>query len=114
MTFWIREATLQIAGNKYSLDALRFTFEIPFEDSEELTTATITATNLSPNTRNSIQKGHAVIVNAGYEGDIGCILVGKVAGLSHKYEAPDNYTLRETSLRSRQVGLTEWLSQTAI
>jgi CYTH domain-containing protein len=104
VSFWIREATLQIGANKYSLDSLNFSFEIPFEDSEELTTATITATNLSENTRNNIRKGHAVIVNAGYENDIGCILVGKVAGLSHKKDSTD-WTTKITAT----VATNEWL-----
>lgn len=105
MTYWIREATLQIGGNKYSLDNFNFSFEIPFEDSEELTTATITAINLSENSRNNIKKGHVVIINAGYEGDIGCILVGKVAGLTHKYDAPD-----WTTKIIATVALDEWLN----
>jgi hypothetical protein len=104
MNFWIREATLQIGTNKYSLDSLNFSFEIPFEDSEELTTASITATNLSENTRNNIRKGHAVIVNAGYENDIGCILVGKVAGLSHKKDSTE-----WTTKIIATVATNEWL-----
>jgi CYTH domain-containing protein len=104
VNFWIREATLQIGANKYSLDSLNFSFEIPFEDSEELTTATITAMNLSENTRNNIRKGHAVIVNAGYENDIGCILVGRVAGLSHKKDSTD-----WTTKIIATVATNEWL-----
>lgn len=105
MANWIRDATLQIGGRKYTLDNLNFTFEIPFEDSDELTTATITATNLSPDTRNSIQKGHAIIINAGYEGDIGCLFVGKVASLSHKKDTTD-----WTTKIMATVALDEWLS----
>ena len=104
MTFWLRDATLQIGGNKYSLDTLNFSFEIPFEDSEELTTAIITAVNLAENTRNNIRRGDPIIVNAGYINDIGCIFVGKVAGLTHKKEATD-WTTKITAA----VALDEWL-----
>ena len=38
MDFWLRSATLQIGGNRYSMDDLAFDFEVPFEDSDELTT----------------------------------------------------------------------------
>ena len=55
MDFWLRSATLQIGGNRYSMDDLAFDFEVPFEDSDELTTATVNAYNLSANTRNSIK-----------------------------------------------------------
>ena len=104
MVFWIRDATLQIGNRRYTLDKLNFSFDIPFEDSEELTTATITATNLAAKTRNSIRKGNAIILNAGYEGDIGCIFVGKVAGLSHKKDATD-WTTKITAT----VALDQWL-----
>lgn len=103
--FWIRAATLQIGANKYSMDGLTFTFEVPFEDSDELCTATIQAYNLSANTRNGIKKGHVVIVNAGYEDDMGAIFVGKVAALSHKKESTDWVTKITAT-----VALDEWLS----
>lgn len=84
MAFWIRAATLVIGSNKYSLDRLSFSFDIPFEDSDEPPVATVKVTNLSGNTRANIKKNDAVILNAGYEGDVGCILIGKVVGLKHK------------------------------
>lgn len=105
MAFWLRDATLQVGSNKYNLDGMNFSFEIAFEDSEELTTSTITATNLSANTRNNIKKGDPVIVNAGYEGDVGCLFVGKVAALSHKKDATDWQTKITAT-----VALNEWMS----
>jgi len=104
MAYWIRDATLQIGYKRYTMDTLNFSFEIPFEDSEELTTGIITATNLAANTRNNIRKGDPIILNAGYEGDIGCIFVGKVAGLSHKKDSTD-WTTKITAT----VALDQWL-----
>lgn len=89
MAFWIREATLIIEHNKYSLSGLNFKFDIPFEDSDEPPVATITVTNLSANTRANIKKHDTVILNAGYEGDVGCILIGKIVGLKHKQSNVD-------------------------
>ena len=89
MAFWIRAATLVIGSNKYDLDGMNFTFDIPFEDSDEPPVATVTVTNLSANTRNSIKKDDPVILNAGYQGNVGCILVGKVVGLKHKQNNVD-------------------------
>lgn len=43
MAFWIRDATLTIGNKQYSLGGLNFTFEIPFEDSDEPPVATIKA-----------------------------------------------------------------------
>lgn len=89
MAFWIRAATLVIGSSKYDLDGLDFSFEIPFEDSDEPPVATVKVTNLSANTRNSIKKNDPVVLNAGYEGDVGCILVGQVVGLKHKQSNVD-------------------------
>ena len=89
MAFWIRAATLVIGSNKYDLDGLDFSFEIPFEDSDEPPVATVKVTNLSANTRNNIKKNDPVVLNAGYEGDVGCILTGKVVGLKHKQNNVD-------------------------
>lgn len=77
MKFWKRQATLQIGSKRFGMDDLYFKFTVPFEDSEKLGTATIEAYNLSPATRNSIKKGMPIILNAGYEGDIGAISPGK-------------------------------------
>lgn len=105
MDFWLRSATLQIGSNRYSLDDLAFDFEVPFEDSDELTTATVNAYNLSEATRNSIRKGDPVIINAGYEGDIGVIFVGQISGLSHKHSTTD-WTTKITATEA----LDEWLN----
>ena len=89
MAFWIRDATLTIGNKKYSLGSLAFTFEVPFEDSDEPPVATIKVTNLSAATRANIKKNDPVVLNAGYEGDVGCILIGKVVGLKHKQNNVD-------------------------
>lgn len=89
MAFWIRAATLTIGNKRYSLDGLNFKFEVPFEDSDEPPVASVTVTNLSANTRSSIKRNDSVVLNAGYEGDVGCILVGKVVGLKHKLSGVD-------------------------
>ena len=89
MSYWIREAVLTIGNKKYSLEDLDFKFEIPFEDTDEVPVATVTVTNLAPDTRANIQKNDPVILNAGYEGNVGCILIGKVVGLRHKQAKTD-------------------------
>lgn len=89
MAFWIRDANLTIGHKKYSLDGLDFSFEIPFEDSDEPPVATVKVTNLSPTTRANIKKNDPVVLNAGYRGDVGCLLIGKVVGLKHKQSNTD-------------------------
>ena len=89
MAYWIRDATLTIGNNKYTLGNLNFTFEVPFEDSDEPPVATIKVMNLSHSTRAGIKKDDPVILNAGYEGDVSCILIGKVVGLKHNQSNVD-------------------------
>ena len=84
MSVWIREATLQIGSKRYGMDDLYFEFDVPFEDSDTLQTATFKAYNLSEATRKSIKRGNVIILNAGYEGDVGAIFVGQVSACSHR------------------------------
>lgn len=86
MSFWMREATLQIGSKVYQMDDLYFEFEVPFEDSDTLQSATFKAYNLAESTRKGIKRGSVIILNAGYEGDIGAIFVGKVSACSHKHD----------------------------
>ena len=43
MNFWKRAASLQLGPKRYDLSSLFFTFDVPFQDSEELGTATVAA-----------------------------------------------------------------------
>jgi len=105
MELWMRSATLQIGPRRYSLDALDFSFEVPFTDSEELTQAKIEIRNLSESTRSAISKGDKVIINAGYEDDVGAIFVGQAGEPAHKEDKVDWITtIIATS------ALDEWLT----
>lgn len=106
MNFWKRAASLQLGPKRYDLSSLFFTFDVPFQDSEELGTATVAAYNLSQSTRASIKKGMVVILNAGYEGDVGTIFVGKVSRASSKKQATDWITTIEAV-----EALDKWLSK---
>ena len=81
--FFIRSASLQIGTNRYSMDdGFFFEFEIPFYDSEELKSVSFKIHNLSEATRKSIVKNLPIILNAGYEDDVGVIFVGIINGAS--------------------------------
>lgn len=106
MSFWMRSGTLQVGPFKYSLDELVFEFNVPFEYSEQLMVSDITIYNLSSATRNSIQKNQAVIINAGYEDDIGVIFVGKVSECSSSHQGLEWIT----KLKATEA-MDEWLSK---
>lgn len=104
--FFIRSATLQIGTNVYSMnDGFYFEFEVPFYDSEELTTVSFKIHNLNPETRNSIKKNLPVILNAGYENDMGAIFIGVINSASSQLQ--DTEWITEISAT---VILTEWLN----
>lgn len=103
--FWIRSADIQIGNQRYSMDSgLYFSFNVPFEDSEELESVTFSVYNLSADTRNNIKKGDPVILNAGYEGDVGCLFVGVVNDAS----STKNNTEWVTEITAT-AALKEWL-----
>lgn len=105
MNFWKRAATLQIGPRRYDMAGLYFEFDVPFRDSEALGMATITVHNLAESTRNSIQQGTPVILNAGYEGDVGVIFTGKASRVMHKQSGTEWITTITAA-----EALEEWLS----
>lgn len=106
MSFWMRSGTLQIGPFKYSLDQLAYEFDVPFEDSEQLMRTKIKIYNLAESTRNSIRKNHPVILNAGYEGDIGVIFVGIVADCKSTHQS-----LEWITEITATEAMEEWLSK---
>lgn len=71
MPFWMREATLQIGSKVYQMDDLYFEFEVPFEDSDTLQSATFRAYNLAESTRKGIKRGSAIILTPAMRGTLG-------------------------------------------
>jgi len=105
MNFWMRSGTLQVGPYKYNLDDFTFDFTVPFEDSEQLMVAEVTIYNLSAATRGSIQKNHPIIINAGYENDIGVIFVGKVSEISSTHQGQEWIT----KIKATEA-MQEWLT----
>ena len=79
MRFWKRRASLQVGTSRYQLDDLKFSFEVTSEDDAGIPICKLEIYNLAPSTRAAISKGTPIIVNAGYQDDIGSVFVGSVA-----------------------------------
>lgn len=105
MNFWKRAATLQIGPRRYDLSRLYFEFDVPFRDSETLGTAEITVHNLAESTRNEIRRGTPIILNAGYEGDLGVIFTGQISRATHTHSGTEWIT-KITAAEA----LEEWLT----
>ena len=107
MAFFIRAATLQIGPLKYNMgDGFYFEFEVPFYDSDQLATASITIYNLSETSRKGIQKDQVIILNAGYEDDLGALFVGQVSGVTHKQSGVEWQTKINAT-----AALSQWLEK---
>lgn len=96
---------MQIGGAIYQMDDFFFEFEVPFDDTTTVQTATVKIHNLSAATRNSIKKDQPMIINAGYEGDIGSIFVGKISACSHQHSGTEWITSV-----SAMSAMEEWLN----
>ena len=105
MRQWMRSATLQIGHNRYSMEDLFFEFEVPYKDSTQLPTASFKIYNMAEATRKGIKKNDAVILNAGYEGDVGCVFVGAVDACQHQHSGTEWITTIHST-----AALEAWLS----
>lgn len=106
MAFFLRSAMLQIGPLKYNMDdGFYFDFEVPFYDSDQLVTASFTVNNLSATSRAGIQKNQVVILNAGYEDDVGVLFVGQVASCRHVQQGVEWVTKITAT-----VALDQWLN----
>lgn len=73
-----RQASIILGGKEYDSSVFSFEFNVDFDDSPDLNHAEMTIFNLSDDTINSTKTGVEIIINAGYEGDTGCLFVGTV------------------------------------
>jgi hypothetical protein len=89
MPIWMRKSALIIAGKTFTFDDLEYAFEIPFEDSEDPDVATVTIKNMSESTRSVILRNATLTVNAGYEGDTGCLFVGEVSSVTSRHDGAE-------------------------
>lgn len=90
--FWKRKAELLVTGKKYILDDLEIDFKVEFDDDPEANVSEINIYNLSDGSISTIKKGTNIILNAGYDGDTGTILMGKVEKSETTWEGVDKRT----------------------
>lgn len=81
------------AGNRlFNSGELTIEFDVPFDDGPDINIADLTIYNLSDHTLAELKKGQQVIINAGYEGDIGAILIGSTQYLTTEWSGVDKVT----------------------
>lgn len=77
---------------QFNNDLLEIRFEVPFDEDSKPNISTVQIFNLTKNTINKIKKGKNITVIAGYEGDYGVLVEGKIESTLTKYSGPDKIT----------------------
>lgn len=97
MRFWIREVNLKAGDKEFTGDKFEIDFRVPFSTKEEPDISEIRIYNLSNSTIESIEAKAYVILNAGYKGDVGNILSGKIESINTVWEGVDKVTVLKVS-----------------
>lgn len=87
-----RKIRIIIGNQSFSSDNLYMKFNIEKTNTSDLNSGEITLYNLSKSTRENISKNQTVIVNAGYNNDIGAIFIGGVQNIRSYLESGDMVT----------------------
>lgn len=87
-----RSVELIVDGNQFSGDDFTILFSVPFDDDGEANVAEVKIYNLTNSTINKLKKDKRVILNAGYKGDAGAILLGTVKDVRSDWSGVDRIT----------------------
>ncbi|UHA71939.1 phage protein [Paenibacillus sp. 481] len=101
-----RRVDVLVGGYRFSNKDLTISFDIQFDDDSEPNESSVDIYNLSPNTIANIRKGMYVLVNAGYDRDVGTVLQGEITEVSTSKEQVDRITtiyIKDTSDRYKTV-----------
>lgn len=77
---------------KFDYEDLEIRFSVKFDDNIKPNINTLTIYNLTKSTIAKIKKNANVTINAGYRGDVGLLVEGKITSVKTKYEGVDKIT----------------------
>ena len=97
MKFWIREVDLKAGGKEFKGSDFTIDFRVPFSTSKDPDISEVQIYNLSKDSISSIQSKAYVILNAGYKGNIGNILSGKIENIFTEWQGVDKITTLKIS-----------------
>ena len=90
--YWMQKADVLVAGKKFTKDDFEIDFLVNFDDDPEPNISNVMIYNLSDTTIALLKKGEDIILNAGYEGDVGTILLGTIDKQETTWEGIDKVT----------------------
>ena len=97
MRFWIREVYLKAGNKEFTGDKFEIDFRVPFSTNKEPDISEVMIYNLTQNSIANIGAKAYVILNAGYKGDTGNILTGKIENISTAWDGVDKVTTLKVS-----------------
>lgn len=90
---YIRDVEIVVNNRIYSNKDFDMAFEIPFNDDSEANESKIEIYNLSNDSINLLKNSSKIIVNAGYQGNIGSVLIGDISKIDSKNDGLDKNTI---------------------
>ncbi|WP_342410613.1 hypothetical protein [Paenibacillus sp. FSL R10-2778] len=102
-----RVVEIMTANMKFTLDKYTMEGTVPFDNDTLPNESELRIWNLSQTTINNIKRNAVLMVNAGYTGDVGLILHGRISSVRTKWEGVDKittvYVLDSEDLSKREV-----------
>lgn len=92
-----RKLLLTAGDKEFNGDDFTIEFKVPFSTSKEPDISEIDIYNLSKQSISAIKNKAYTILNVGYEGDIGSILIGKIVSVETKWSGLDKITTIKVS-----------------
>ncbi|TCZ76184.1 hypothetical protein E0485_15215 [Paenibacillus albiflavus] len=87
-----RFVEVTIGDQKFANNSFTIEFSIPFTDESTPDECEIKIYNLTESTIARFSRSTAVVINAGYEGDVGVTLVGTISKVATQFMGPDKIT----------------------
>lgn len=87
-----RVVEVSVAGKTFRSKDLYIEFDVPFDDDASPNESIVRIYNLTQDTISRIKRNDVLTINAGYEGDVGLLLSGRVSYVSTRKEGPDKVT----------------------
>jgi hypothetical protein len=87
-----RVVEVNVGGKTFRSKDLYIEFDVPFDDDASPNESVIRIYNLTQDTISRIKRNDVLTINAGYEGDVGLLLSGRVSYVSTRKDGPDKVT----------------------
>lgn len=88
-----RQAEIILGNKSFLSDKFDVEFIVEFDDTPDLNHAEVIIYNLSNTTVNGIKSNMPVIINAGYEGDVGSVFIGAIYDMKTNRNGVDRVTV---------------------